>query len=101
MNTTTPKINLPRIITAGKSVKAIYLPATNSRGSRIKVTSICLDKPKSLIVPYSYSNDAYDTAFLAYVEKYGEPEGFTLFESVVKTITDKGYNYTILFNRQN
>ena len=49
--------------------KAIYLPATNSRGSRIKIQSIYTDE--TVIIPYDYKYDSLNDNAINYLEKKG------------------------------
>ena len=84
-------------------IVANYLPATNSRGSRVKAYRS--DFPKeSVVVSWDYSYDRhenYDVALTEWIKKYETHNGHKWLNdsySFIRGFTKTGYIYTAFCN---
>jgi hypothetical protein len=100
-----PKTFTPLEAKKGKTFFAKYLGPTNSRGSRIKVTSLCQrDRSKTMTVAWNHAFDEqnYIIAFAAFLEKhesffFDRREGETF--EIIKAGHYCGSFFTVRVNR--
>ena len=91
----------PLIVKKGKTFLAKYLGPTNSRGSRVKVVSLCQpERQKSFTLAWNYEKGegTYLLALEAFLEKHGQwffdlREGETY--EVLKAYSPLGCYFTV------